>query len=270
MEQFSTILNCEYCDELLTGSPVVLSCCDATICSEHIQFKEVKVNDTKTIQVYVCELCQCSHNMKNKRFPINKVVERLLKIELDKISLGDGYIKVVEEIENLEWSFNKLNGLIQDPKNYIYEYVSNVKRDVDLRKEKLKAEIDKICAGMIAKLDKYQQECYENSESLKLKEKNDEIINEIQAKLDEWNKTNKRVIMTATDQQRKEIEFNAKNFDINLTERITQLQSDILMSKLWFHETNAKVEEEFERELVQFEGYIRFISRYCYCSPNNA
>jgi uncharacterized protein YlxP (DUF503 family) len=256
MEHLTKILNCEYCNKLLNGSPVVLSCCDATICSEHIQFKEVKVNDTKTIQVYVCELCQCSHNMKNKRFVINKIVEIMLQMELDKISLGDGYIKVSKEIENLDSSLNKLNCLIQDPKNYIYEYVSNIKRDVDLRKEKLKEKIDQICAEMIQKMDKYQQECYKNIESLKLKEKNEEIINEIQTKLDEWNKTNKRVLMVSTDQQRKEIELKAKNFDINLAERITQLQSDILMSKLWFHETNEKVAEEFERELMQFEGLV--------------
>jgi uncharacterized protein YlxP (DUF503 family) len=256
MEQFSTILNCEYCDELLNGSPVVLSCCDATICSEHIEYKQVKVNETKTIQVFECELCQCSHNMKNKRFVINKLAERLLKIELDKISLGDAYVKVNKEIEKLESSLRKLNGLIQDPKNYIYEYISCVKRDVDLRREKLKAEIDKICGEMITKLENYQNECYENIESLKLKEKNDEIITEIQAKLDEWTQTNKRVLMVSTDQQRNEIELKAKHFDINLTEKTKQLQSDILMNKHWFHETNKKVAEEFERELVQFDGYM--------------
>jgi hypothetical protein len=205
MEHLSKILNCKHCQKLLNGSPVVLSCCDATICSEHIQYKEVKVNETKTIQVFECELCQCSHNMKNKRFAINKVVEGLLKIEFDKISLGDAYIKVTKEIENLESSLYKLNGLIQDPKNYVYEYVSGVKRDVDLRKEKLKEKIDQICEEMIAKLENYQSECYKNIESLKLREKNDEIVKEIQTKLDEWNEANKRVLMVSTDRQRNEI-----------------------------------------------------------------
>jgi hypothetical protein len=255
MEHLSTILDCEYCDELLNGRPVVLSCCGATICSEHIQYKEVKVNETKTIQVFECELCQCSHNMKNKRFAINKLAERLLKIEFDKISLGCAFVKVTEEIEYLESSLDELNGLIQDPKNYIYEYVANVKRDVDLRKEKLKEKIDQICGAMIAKLENYQNECYKNVENLKLKEKSDEIIKEIQAKLDEWNEANKRALMISTDQQRNEIASKAKYFDINLAERIKQLKSDILMSKVWFHETNEKVAEDFERELKQFEGY---------------
>jgi ABC-type Zn uptake system ZnuABC Zn-binding protein ZnuA len=110
--------------------------------------------------------------MKNKRFVINKLAESMLKIELDKISLGDAFIKVSKEIENLESSFNKFNWHIQDPRNFIYEHVSNIKRDVDLRKEKLKEKIDQICAEMIQKMDKYQQECYKNIESLKLKEKN--------------------------------------------------------------------------------------------------
>jgi hypothetical protein len=265
MENLTQILNCKYCDELINGSPIVLSCCDATICSEHIQFKEVTVNETKR-KVFECELCQCSHNMKYKRFAINKVAESLLKIEFDKISLGDAFMKVCKEIENLESSLIKLNGLIQDPKNYIYEYVSNIKRYVDLRKEKFKQEIDKICAEMIEKLDKYQNECYENIENLKLKEKNDEIIKEIQTKLDEWNETNKRVLLISTDRQRNEIELKAKNFDINLAERIAQLQSDSLMNKLWFHKTNVKVAEDFEQELMQFEGLVQFV----YCRNKNS
>ena len=85
MEHLSTILKCDYCKKLLNGSPVVLSCCDATICSKHIQYKQVKVNKTKTIQVFECRLCQCSHNMKYKRFPINKLAESMIKIEFDKI-----------------------------------------------------------------------------------------------------------------------------------------------------------------------------------------
>jgi len=210
MQHLTKFLDCKYCQKLLNGIPVNLSCCDATICSEHIQYKEVKVNETKTIQVFECELCQCSHNMKNKRFAINKLAESMLKIEFDKISLGDAYVKVSKEIDNLETSLDKLNGLIQDPKNYIYEYVSNVKRDVDLRKEKLKEKIDQICGEMIAKLENYQNECYKNIENLKLKEKSDEITKEIQAKLDEWNETNKRVLLVATDQQRNEIELKAK------------------------------------------------------------
>jgi hypothetical protein len=109
---------------------------------------------------------------------------------------------------------------------------------------------------MITKLENYQSECYKNIESLKLKEKNDEIAKEIQAKIDEWNEANKRLLMVSTDQQRNEIASKAKNFDINLAERITQLQSEILMNKVWFHKTNEKVAQEFERELMQFEGFV--------------
>jgi hypothetical protein len=162
----------------------------------------------------------------------------------------------------LDLSLIKIQGLIQDPRNYIYECVSELKRGVDLRKEKLKEKIDQICEKMISKLENYQNECYTNIENLKLKEKNDEMIKEIQARLDEWTK---RVLMVSTDQQRNEIELKAKNYDINLKERITKLKSDILMNKIWFHETNENVAEEFEQELVQFAGYRTGMNR----SPSN-
>jgi hypothetical protein len=37
---------------------------------------------------------------------------------------------------------------------------------------------------------------------------------------------------------------------------LTHLKSDILMNKVWLHGTNQQVAEDFQRELVQFEGYV--------------
>jgi len=196
--------------------------------------------------------------MNDKYFPISKLAEIMLKFEQTKISLGYRFITVNKEIQNLDSSLSKLNNLIQDPKHYIFEQVSGIKRDVDLRKEKLKEKIDQICDEMIAKLDSYQNECYNNIENLRLKERNEEMIREIQAKLDEWNGENELLLMIPTDQQLNEIELKAKHFDINLIERLTHLKSDILMNKVWLHGTNQQVAEDFQRELVQFEGYFYF------------
>ena len=97
----------------------------------------------------------------NKKFAPNKTIENLLELEIAKIvkfgstlvNLGDIFNKANDEIKNLESSSQKSNDLIKDPKNFIFERIAKLKRDVDLRREKLKEKIDEISNQMIEKLD---------------------------------------------------------------------------------------------------------------------
>jgi hypothetical protein len=135
MESFKLILSCQLCNQFLKGTPINLSCCDATICSEHVQYRTVKVNESKSIQVFECELCQCSHNMRNKRFPVNKSVEKILQLKFEQIYLSEAYENAKKEILNLESSLKKISDMVQDPKNFIFEQVSELRRQVDIGRE---------------------------------------------------------------------------------------------------------------------------------------
>jgi hypothetical protein len=257
MDSLKSILNCKICNKLFKGVPLVVSCCGATICSDHIQYKTIELlNKSQTIRVFECQLCKCSHNMKNKRFSINKVVEQMLEIDFDKLSLGEIYEKANEEYNNLQSSFEKINNLINDPRNFIYEHVYELKRKIDLRREKLKIKIDSICNEMIEKLDIFQKECYENSEILRLKEKNAQLINEVQTNLDKWNVDNKNFLLMIDDSKRKKIQLKAKELDIKLDTRLKELEQELLMYKVWTFKENKDVITKFKKELIQFEGYL--------------
>ena len=113
-----------------------------------------------------------SHLTSNKKFSPNKTIEKLLEIEIAKFgNFGDIFYNANNKIKKLESSSQKLNDLIKDPKNFIFETVSKIKRDVDLRREKLKAKIDEISNEMIYWLINFQQECYENIDKIKMEEK---------------------------------------------------------------------------------------------------
>jgi hypothetical protein len=75
-----------------------------------------------------------------KKFASNEIAEKLLKIEIgDKLAnLGDVYVQTTNQLKSLDENFRQVNDLIKDPKNFIFEKISALKRDVDLRKEKLK------------------------------------------------------------------------------------------------------------------------------------
>ena len=254
MECFKLILSCQLCNQFLKGTPITLSCCDATICSEHVQYRTVKVNESKSIQVFECELCQCSHNMKNKRFVVNKSVEKMLKLKFGQIYLGEVYENANKEILNLESSLKKISDMVQDPKNFIFEHVSELRRQVDIRREKIKEKIDNICVKMIQKLDDFQKDCYDNIPDKTLQESNRDLINEVQSKLDEWNANNKHLLLHSNDTARKEIELKSIELDKKLHERIKEMESKLLLDKTWIYFEDNKFIEELDNELIKCEG----------------
>ena len=156
-------------------------------------------------------------------------------------------------------SSQKINDLIKDPKNFIYDHISSLKNSVDLRKENLKARIDEICGEMIQKLENYQQECYENIGKLNLEASSSDDLNEVKKHLEEWTSNNKCLLMISDDAKRREILIKANRLDQKIFARLNELENELLMEKVWSHEKNDKVIEEFEKELIQFEGYTILI-----------
>ncbi len=122
-----------------------------------------------------------------------------------------------------------------------------------MRKEKLKEKIDDISAEMIAKLDKYQQECYENIPSLKLEDKSSDALLQVQKYLDEVTKDNNQLLIVSNDSKRKEIQTKVKELDVNLFARYEKLKEELMMNKAWFYIESKTVVEDFQKELKQFD-----------------
>ena len=168
--------------------------------------------------------------------------------------LGDVYYQANDEIESLETTFNKVKDFINDPKFYIYETISKLKNDVELRRELLKKKIDEISNKMIDKLENYQKECNENINKINIEEKTKDLNKEIESNLDEWTKDNKRMLIVSSDSKRKEIRSKAIEFDIRLFKRLEELNEELMMNQNWIYKENEMVKEEFEKELIQFDG----------------
>ena len=241
--------------EIFTGRPIILPCCYKTVCEHHIENKTESETSRKR-KMFTCILCETSHEKANfKKFATNEIAEKLLNIEIaDKLANLNGiYDQANNQLKSLELQFRKVNDLISDPKNFIYEKISRLKRDVDLRKEILKKKIDEICAEMIAKLDNYQQECYENIQSLKLEENPDDALLEAQKYIDKWTKDNNQLLIVLNDSQRKETQSKAKELDINLFARCENLKEELMMNKVWAYKESVTVVNDLQKELKQFE-----------------
>ena len=239
MSNLNKLLKCAMCKQTFTSSPITLVCCNSTICEHHLHDQLKSYQGQKTFQ---CNLCQKSHKIFN--------TDRLGK----EINIGNIFDQVNEEIEELIVSYQQINYLIKDPRNHIFQTISKLKRDVDLRREKLKEKIDDISNKMINKLENYQQECYDNIDKIKIEEKTKDLIKEIESSLNEWTNDNKRMLVVSNDSKRKEIHSKALQLDMNSFKRLNELEEELMMYKVCVYLENEMVERELEKELIQFDG----------------
>jgi len=250
MEDFHDLLKCAICNQKYQDTPVSLTCCGASVCKNHVE--EKLDENSKKRKKHTCVLCNASHEIESKRFAPNKTAEKLIEMKFDKLKMGKAYDEANKECETLETSLNKMNDLIKDPHNFIFEHIGELKRSTDLRREKFNA----ICDEMIKKLDSYQQECYENIKKVKSKEVNEteKLLLEIKSCLDEWQQTNK--LLTIDDSKRIEMHLKAKEFNEKLRVGLVKIHNELLMNKFWFHVQNRRVDAEIQDELILFEGYF--------------
>lgn len=109
----SEIFKCGLCSQFLVD-PVTLKCNGQNVCASHLKLSENSL---------VCNICHESHE-KPKKSEISKALEidPMLSISEAKVTL------------------QKMSK--RDPQNLVYKYYEDIRCEVDLRREKLKFEID--------------------------------------------------------------------------------------------------------------------------------
>ena len=73
-----------------------------------------------------------------------------------------------KNIKEAEVNLDKIDQLTKESDNFIFEYFEEIKRQVDLRRETLKVEIDEYFDDIISKVNQTQQKCNTLSETVKL------------------------------------------------------------------------------------------------------
>jgi chromosome segregation ATPase len=139
-------LECKYCNEIYK-QPITLVCCGNVICKQHVQELLSKSSSNK----FTCPLCYQENT--NQNFNVNTLLQELLEIELHEFKLNPKYVKT---LNNLEVDIKNLESILKEPQSYIYEEINELKRKVDLNREELKSQIDKLADGFIEQLKSYE------------------------------------------------------------------------------------------------------------------
>lgn len=114
----------------------------------------------------------------------------------------------------IDETFRKINVIKKDPEIYVYDYFEEIKRQVDMRRENLKLEIDEYSDEMIQKINRIQSECRDRVKQInfnrEIKELND-MLDELNKNLDQSIKLNSMIDL------REKIGTKLDHFRMNLT-----------------------------------------------------
>ena len=150
IDQVKSLFDCDLCNQVLMD-PVTISC-GSNICKNHLD-KLIK-NKDKT--AYKCEICHEEHYIPKSGFIINKKLQNCLTIKLNTLKLTPIFDECKIEIQKATENGAKIEKLEMNSESYIYEYFQDIKREVDIRREKLKADIDKYSNEVIQSIESTQ------------------------------------------------------------------------------------------------------------------
>ena len=136
-------LTCQYCKNIY-NHPIILGCCFESICKHHIE--ELVDSSTK----FKCPLCHQENT--NTNFKANKLIEELIKRDLHQFKINPNNERVLNDLKT---AIQNLETELKDPENIIYEQISELKRQVDLDRERIKSEIDTLADGFIQQLESH-------------------------------------------------------------------------------------------------------------------
>jgi hypothetical protein len=88
---FNDLLTCQQCKQPFTSTPIVTSCCNATVCESHfeMQLRSQRASKSHKRKLLKCSLCKFDHEI-SKKFAPNTTVEKLLEMKLK-----DGKEKII-------------------------------------------------------------------------------------------------------------------------------------------------------------------------------
>ena len=144
IDQIKSMFNCKICSDLLLD-PITIPCGD-TVCNSHL-------NDHILKQTFECQCCKKKHSVPNEGFVINKFIQNQLKMQLNSMDVNQVFEECKDEIESAHKSVDQINKMEQDSQSYIYNYFEDIKRQIDLRREVLKEDIDKYSDKVIQSIN---------------------------------------------------------------------------------------------------------------------
>ena len=140
-------LTCKYCNQVY-NEPITLPC-GHSLCKQHIQ-DLLSIDDIDTFFWPFC-----NEQISNQTFKVNETIQGLLDIEAHKFTIDPKCTRVFTDFKT---EIRNLETILNEPENFIYEEINKLKRQVDLDREKAKADIDQLVDDLIEQLETFEKQ----------------------------------------------------------------------------------------------------------------
>lgn len=241
---FKEDLTCKYCNDIYK-QPITFACGDS-VCKHHIE--ELSLNNSAN--KFMCPICNEENSTSN--FKVNKFMQKMVENEFHKFQIDSKYKDTLEGFKN---EIKKLETVLKDPENLIYEEISELKRQVDLDREMVKSKIDDLADGMIKKLEYYEGKLKAECKSLDLRHYN-EFMNLSKSKLVDYEKC--LSLFSSTKEERDEKRSQSEIVINMLKLKINEAKRDFFFNiTLKYKATEANVEDWFGK--LKIKVYMLFL-----------
>ena len=245
MDLLENAFKCKLCGKIFKETPMLLSCCNETICRHHI------TTATLTNQIYICSLCEKKHDLSDKMFPLNKFVGDLLEMKLNTLKFGKVYDESLKACLNLDNELKKMKALLNEPSAYINEKTSILRNKIEQRRNELKREVDIVSDEFIKRLEAYEDECMENlrfNMEKSLAELNKDHEDSV-AKLSAWTYQLNELIID--EEKWKAIQLRAKLCQNQTVNAVYDVKTQLVLNKSWKlkRDPTFSLSDEFIKEL---------------------
>ena len=231
-------LTCKCCHHVYK-EPITLTCCGESMCKQHIN-ELLSIDDSNT---FLCPFCDKQNP--NQNIVVSKIIQNLLDMEAHKITIDPKYERVFNDFKT---EIRNLETILNEPESFIYEEINEVKRQVDLDREKTKSEIDKLADGLIQQLETFEKQF---KEEYKANVDMKHYTSLVEASKQQFNEYEKFLSLLSTkpeerDEQSKQSEITINNLQYNIRE----LKRNLFSNKLFTYKPMEKKIQDLFGKLV--------------------
>lgn len=158
------------------------------------------------------------------------------------IDMGVSFNECNSSLNKFKEKINELKMLERDPENYIYEYFSNLRNEIDIDRERFKALIDIHYLNLIDEVNNFEEECRKKNKDYK----NEKIIEEIAYYEDGFKEFKKDLSVLFKNGVKKCDEVKAESEDkiIRLNQTLRVIQNTLLSNQLYLFESSETSRED--------------------------
>lgn len=180
MDKIKDALKCSICKNVL-NTPVLLPC-EHLICKKHLD-DEIIVTEGRIL----CN--ECGQDHLKQEFPAIPALTKIIEAQIANMDLGPLHKTAKDSCDKLETVIKQCDQLLKDPEYFTHEEINELQRQLQLKCEELKKQIDDEFGKFYTKLEDYKLRCKNQLVTNEYKfraEKIEEDVKPVRNELIEW------------------------------------------------------------------------------------